>query len=198
MNTPPNNFLNLFKVNVLKNNKSGSWIFASRNKESLVHRAMNIGGPVPVNELKPDAVQIVAIVEDNQTLLVNREFRIPLANYELACPAGMIDVGESVIDAADRELREEVGYQIKKVRLITPPLFSSAGLCDESMSTVVATVEKSVEDSSQEEMEDIEAVFLSPSDAAEIAAGNTNGDYISAKSWPFIFAWAYMKEIFEI
>lgn len=60
----------------------------------------------------PGSAVMMAVDEEDRVLLV-RQFRLP-ANQELwELPAGRIDAGETVLDAAKRELREETGYSAK-------------------------------------------------------------------------------------
>ncbi len=54
------------------------------------------------------AVLIVPII-DNCLVLI-REYAVGIESYELGFPKGLIDAGESVQHAANRELMEEVGY----------------------------------------------------------------------------------------
>lgn len=58
---------------------------------------------------RPDSVQIVAVTEDNQLLLVEQERQGTRAS-SLEFVAGLIDEGESALAAAERELEEETGY----------------------------------------------------------------------------------------
>jgi ADP-ribose diphosphatase len=60
------------------------------------------------------AVLIVALT-DSQSLLLVREYAAGTDTYELAFPKGVIDTGESAIEAANRELREETGYAAKQL-----------------------------------------------------------------------------------
>ena len=55
------------------------------------------------------AVMIVPINEHNELILV-REYCAGTHNYQLGFPKGLIDPGEDPITAANRELKEEVGY----------------------------------------------------------------------------------------
>lgn len=54
------------------------------------------------------AVMIVAMPDPNHVLLI-REYAAGFEDYTLTLPKGLIDPGEDVITAANRELREECG-----------------------------------------------------------------------------------------
>lgn len=60
------------------------------------------------------AVIIVAVTDDRQVALVE-EFGIGLGRYELGLPKGRVDSGESHIEAANRELKEEAGYGARRL-----------------------------------------------------------------------------------
>ncbi|MFQ5935005.1 MAG: ADP compounds hydrolase NudE [Acidiferrobacterales bacterium] len=55
------------------------------------------------------AVLIVPLLNQSTVLLV-REYAAGVDRYELSLPKGRIDSGESMFEAANRELMEEVGY----------------------------------------------------------------------------------------
>ena len=55
------------------------------------------------------AVLVVPVLDDGR-LLVERQYRYPLARVFLEFPAGKIDPGEDRFDCARRELLEETGY----------------------------------------------------------------------------------------
>ena len=61
------------------------------------------------------AVLVVPMLDQHTVLLV-REYAAGLHRYELGLPKGKIDAGEDAIGAANRELKEEVGYGAKKLR----------------------------------------------------------------------------------
>lgn len=60
------------------------------------------------------AVLIVALTA-NESLILIREYAAGIDSYELAFPKGLIDAGESAVDAAHRELREETGYAAREL-----------------------------------------------------------------------------------
>jgi ADP-ribose pyrophosphatase len=58
----------------------------------------------------PGAVMIIPILPDGDILL-ERQYRYPLARDFLEFPAGKIDAGEDPLACGQRELLEETGYQ---------------------------------------------------------------------------------------
>ncbi|RUO78628.1 ADP compounds hydrolase NudE [Pseudidiomarina taiwanensis] len=58
------------------------------------------------------AVMVVPFIDD-QTLMLVREYAAGLHNYQLGFPKGLIDPGETPEQAANRELKEEIGYGAK-------------------------------------------------------------------------------------
>lgn len=75
-----------------------------------------------------EAVMIVPVV-DNHLILI-REYAVGTESYELGFPKGLIDPGETVDEAANRELKEEVGFGARKLTFLkkvgmAPSYFSS-------------------------------------------------------------------------
>ncbi len=63
------------------------------------------------------AVMIVPML-DQDTMLLVREYCAGTHTYELGFPKGLIDAGESADQAANRELKEEIGYGANKLSLV--------------------------------------------------------------------------------
>jgi ADP-ribose pyrophosphatase len=57
----------------------------------------------------PGAVMMIPLLDDGRVVL-ERQFRYPLGRSFIEFPAGKIDAGESLLECAQRELREETGY----------------------------------------------------------------------------------------
>lgn len=55
------------------------------------------------------AVMIVPFI-DNEHILLIREYAAGTHSYQLGFPKGLIDPGEKPVEAANREMMEEVGY----------------------------------------------------------------------------------------
>lgn len=64
------------------------------------------------------AVLIVPML-DRHTVLLVREYAAGLHRYELGLPKGKIENGETLFAAANRELKEEIGYGANKLQHIT-------------------------------------------------------------------------------
>lgn len=77
------------------------------------------------------AVLVVPMLDDDTMLLI-REYAAGLHNYQLGFPKGLIDPGETAHEAANRELREEIGYGAKsltELKSVTmAPAFFSASM----------------------------------------------------------------------
>jgi ADP-ribose pyrophosphatase len=61
----------------------------------------------------PGAVIIVPMLDDN-TYVLERQYRYPLHRHFIEFPAGKIDAGEPPIETAKRELKEETGYEAEE------------------------------------------------------------------------------------
>lgn len=75
-----------------------------------------------------EAVMIVPVIGND--LLLIREYAVGIEEYELGFPKGLIDPGEGVLEAANRELMEEVGYGAERFDFLAkltmaPSYFSS-------------------------------------------------------------------------
>ncbi|WP_297196795.1 ADP compounds hydrolase NudE [uncultured Pluralibacter sp.] len=75
-----------------------------------------------------EAVMIVPVVDDH--LILIREYAVGTESYELGFSKGLIDPGESILEAANRELKEEVGFGANQLTFLkklgmAPSYFSS-------------------------------------------------------------------------
>ena len=80
----------------------------------------------------PGAVAILAILDDGRILL-ERQYRYPIAKVCMEIPAGKLDPNEDPLVCAQRELEEETGYSASKwsyVRRIHPVISYSTEFID--------------------------------------------------------------------
>ena len=117
---------------------------------------------------------------EGRKLVVTKEFRVPIWDYEYGFPAGLIDDGEDVEQTVSRELKEETGLELVRIKHISSPVYSSAGLTDESCHMVLVEARGEVSNEGLEDSEDIEVLLL---DVLGIEALLASDKKIAAKAW---------------
>jgi ADP-ribose pyrophosphatase len=133
-------YLNFFATSFLnKENKQDVWYSAERGNQGKT-------------------VLIAAIVEGK--LVVTKEFRVPVGDYEWGLPAGLVDGDELPVDAAIRELKEETNLDLVSIQETSPYMFNSAGMTNEVVSIIFCHAEGSVNYSGTESEEDIECFLM--------------------------------------
>lgn len=118
----------------------------------------------------PDWVNIIAITEDGMVVL-ERQYRHGLGKtcYELPC--GVIEDGETPLEAAKRELLEETGYaggEWKQLMTLSPNPATSNNLAHSFLATGV----KKVAGQSLDATEDIEVHLKSQDYVRELLENN--------------------------
>jgi len=173
-------WLNLFEVSyVARTGDEKSWQIASRQKEPKC---------LTGSYHRPDAVVIVPFHTVRNKMVIIREFRVPLDDYEYGFPAGLVDNGESVEQAARRELMEETGLTVSRFIKVSPPIYSSAGMTDESVAMVYVECEGEPSNSANTDSELIEIQFISSNEAMDLLSNTTLK--FDAKSWLAIYQFA--------
>ena len=105
----------------------------------MISRDKNIQTGEDLNSRESQAVILVVFNPDFSKILLNTEFRMAVNQNILNMPAGLIEEGESVEDAARRELKEETGLDLVSVIDILNPTFSSVGISNEKTQVVFCT-----------------------------------------------------------
>ena len=85
----------------------------------------------------PGSAVMMAVDEKSRILLV-KQFRLPAEQYLWELPAGRLDPGETPLEAAKRELREETGYKAQSWTELTE-FWASPGYVAEKMHIFLAT-----------------------------------------------------------
>lgn len=107
---------------------------------------------------KTSGVSIVAIKDDKMLLL--REFRMAINKKIYNLCAGMLEENETIEECIRRELYEETGLSVAKIKYILKPSYSAVGISD--IKTQIAFVEAFGEFSDHtSDNESIEAAFYS-------------------------------------
>jgi ADP-ribose pyrophosphatase len=163
----------LFEVSyIARTGDEKSWQLASRQNEPKC---------LTGSYHRPDAVVIVPFHTLRNKMVIIREYRVPLDDYEYGFPAGLVDNGESVEQAARRELKEETGLTVSRFIKVSPPIYSSAGMTDESVAMVYVKCEGEASVSANTDSELIEILFISPDEALDLLNDTTLK--FDAKSW---------------
>lgn len=106
----------------------------------------------------PGAVAILAILDDGRVLL-ERQYRYPIAKACIEIPAGKLDPREDHLACAQRELAEETGYTAHKwsfIRCIHPVISYSTEFID------IYLAEGLISGKSQLDKEEFLDVFAAP------------------------------------
>lgn len=65
------------------------------------------------------AVLVIPMLDDRTVLLI-REYAAGVHRYELGLPKGLVEAGEDILQAANREMMEEVGYGARRLQALRP------------------------------------------------------------------------------
>ena len=84
----------------------------------------------------PGAVCCIPVFENGEICLI-KQYRYAVKKYVIELPAGKLEIGETPIDCAKRELEEETGFEAKKIRFLTM-FYPAVGFVNEEMHLFLA------------------------------------------------------------
>ncbi|VDO80070.1 unnamed protein product [Soboliphyme baturini] len=98
-----------------------------------------------------DGVSVIAILkkrkgEDgndcSKSIILVKQYRIPIMAYSIEFPSGLVDVGETPLEAAHRELKEETGYTASRLLRSTTGIQNlDPGLTNDSVNVFVFEID---------------------------------------------------------
>lgn len=156
-------FLSFYEMEAVHRDGSSSpYYMASRNDDGSSLTAVT-------HTVRPNGVTIYSLLEDKVVLV--RQYRYPLGGYVYEFPAGLVEPGEDIADAAVREMYEETGLVFSPIASpFSRPYFSSVGMTDESCCLVFGRCQGTPTSIHQENTEDIQVVLADRAECRRILA----------------------------
>jgi ADP-ribose pyrophosphatase len=127
---------------------------------------------------------VMMAVDEERRMLLVKQYRLPARSYMWELPAGRMDAGETALQAARRELREETGYRATSWRKLAH-FYVSPGFLAETMTIYLAT---GLHAGEVEFMED-ERIDMRWFPMAEVDRMIQAGEIRDAKTMVGFFAW---------
>lgn len=155
-------FLSYYELEAIHRDGSISpYHMASRNPDISTLKAVT-------NENPPDGVVIYGLYQD-QVVLV-RQYRYPVGGFVYEFPAGLVEPGEDMEQAAIRELYEETGLTLTPIPCgcFGRPFFTTVGMTDESCGTVFGRCAGTPTNCHQEDTEEIQVVLADKAECLRI------------------------------
>jgi ADP-ribose pyrophosphatase len=152
-----NRFLNLYELEAEHRDGKVSKYFLASRSEKVENLKISTG------KNTPDGVAIYGIYGENKDkVALVRQFRYPINDYIYEFPAGLVEEGEDVTEAAIREMYEETGLTLTPVECdlgYNRPFFTTVGMTDESCATVYGYLSGEPTNLHQEASEDIQVIL---------------------------------------
>lgn len=137
---------------------------AGKEKTYEIVSRKELSGPQDLGKA-PSGLSIVATCEGK--LLLLEEFRMGINKRIFNLCAGMLEEGETIEECVRRELYEETGLTLKRIRKILPASYSAVAISDLKTYIVYAEVTGEPEDHSSAN-EEIRAGLYTPLEVTEL------------------------------
>ena len=133
----------------------------------MISREPDVQSIEEMRSHRTNAVVLVMHDESKEHILLCKEFRMAVGEKVVNFPAGLIDEGETVEQAAVRELREETGLTLINIEDVWKESYSAIGFANELNVVVVGTANGTIQPSDSER-EEIDAAWYSKDEVADL------------------------------
>ena len=151
-----NRFLNFYEFEAVhRDGRATPYYVASRARDIPELKAVS-------HKNKPDGVILYGVYgEGKDKVVLIRQYRYPLGGYVYEFPAGLVEDGEDMLEAAIREMYEETGLTFvpKDGASYSRPFFTTIGMTDESCGTIFGYCSGEPTNCHQEASEEIQVVI---------------------------------------
>lgn len=128
----------------------------------------------------PNWANVVALTSDNQFILI-RQYRHGAGDVFLEIPGGVIDEGETALQAARREMLEETGYEFESFEEICN-LYPNPATSNNITTTYLALGGIRKQEQALDMQEEIEVLLVSPDEVKELLFANQFGQSLHASA----------------
>ena len=160
-----NRFLNYYELEVVHRDGSISpYYMTSRAKDASQLKAVT-------HQNRPDGVILYGVYgEEQDRVVLIRQYRYPLGDYVYEFPAGLVEEGEEMGAAGVREMYEETGLTFTPVDAgcYSRPFFTTVGMTDESCGMVFGYCSGTPTSIHEEASEEIQVILADRGEAKRI------------------------------
>jgi ADP-ribose pyrophosphatase len=154
----------------------------------IISRNRDITTLEALQNKKADSVVMILTDMSGERILVNREYRMAMAQWIYNFPAGLIDPGETPEESARRELWEETGLKLTHIDDILDNSYSAVGFANERNLCVFGTAAGTFRESTSD-LEEIVPGWYTKAQMRNLL----RTEAFAARTQAYCYAWAYGK-----
>ena len=154
----------------------------------IISRNRDITTLEALQNKKADSVVMILTDMSGERILVNREYRMAMAQWIYNFPAGLIDPGETPEESARRELWEETGLKLTHIDDLLDNSYSAVGFANERNLCVFGTAAGTFRESTSD-LEEIMPGWYTKAQMRNLL----RTEAFAARTQAYCYAWAYGK-----
>lgn len=151
----------------------------------IISRDKNIDSIDTLRNNHTDGVVIIMTDEDDEKILLNKEYRMSVGGFVYNFPAGLIDDGETPEQAARRELKEETGLNIIQIEDQLFDSYSAIGFSNETNAVIIGKAEGAFAPSTST-LEEIYAGWYTKAEVRELLKDK----HFAARTQAYCYMWS--------